>query len=553
MTEITGAQIIAKALRQNGADAIFDIPGDPIGSVLAAGRAEGMDTYSFRHEQAVSMAAQAYAFVSGKLGVGVVASGPAMTNAITGLTTAQANGWPMILIGGASEDAKRGLGDFQETPQVESAAPFTKWSIGMDNPRRIPWFVNTAIRKALSDRPGPVYLDFPSDVINSRVDEEDVEWLPPVGEIPRTYADPTGISRAVRLLEEAERPLLLLGEGAAVSGGHEEARELVDRLQIPFVPSPMGKGIVPDSHPLCFAGARSYALRNADVVVLAGARFNWMFHFGRAPRFAEDVKVIEIGPVAEEMGASVPPAVALVGDYRSVLRQLADEVPQTARLESPWVQALEEERGRNTDTVAPMVNNEDQFTNMYRLFREINAVVSPNAIVAADGESTMAVSRAMQASEHPAHRLDAGPTGCMGVGIPYAIGAQAAAPGNQVVCVTGDYAFGWNGMEIETACRYGMPILFVVANNGSVRPGDGVFNMKGYTGEDAVRYDLVMQAFGGHGEMVRSVDDLRPALERAAASGKTALVNVAVNPVGQRKPQTFGWLDRLGKMQYTAT
>ena len=547
---MNGASILARALRQNGVETIFDIPGDPIGGVLAAARAEGMSTFSFRHEQAVTMAAQAYAFVSKRVGVGVVASGPAMTNAITGLTTAWANGWPLILVGGASENGKRGLGDFQETPQVEAAAPFCKWSVAMDNPLRIPWFVNTAIRKALSGRPGPVYLDFPADVINAQVDDADVDWLQPVGEIPRAFADPEAIKRASQILAEAERPLLLIGEGAAMSGGEAEARDLVERLQIPFVPSPMGKGTVPDSHPLCFAGARSYALANADVVVLAGVKFNWMFHFGREPRFADGIKVIEIGPEPEEMGASIPPMVSLVGDYKSVLRQLADEARPVARLESNWVQSLEEERQRNADAVAPMVDSEEQFTNLYRMYREINAITLPGAIVAVDGESTMAVSRTMQNADLPAHRLDAGPSGCMGVGVPYAIGAQIAKPGTQVICMNGDYAFGWNGMEIETACRYNLPILFVVANNGSVRPNSPVFNMKDYTGADAVRYDLMMQAFGGHGELVRDVDELKPALERALASGKTALVNVTINPAVQRKPQAFGWLDRLGKMQY---
>src|SRR5215207_274369 len=275
MATINGAGLMAEALQRNGVDTLFDIPGDPVGGILAAGRGVGMRTYSFRHEQAAAMAAQAYGYVARRIGVSVVASGPAMTNAVTSLATAWANRWPLLLIGGASEAGRRGLGDFQEMQQVAAAAPFCKWSVAIDTPRRIPWFVSTAIRTALNGAPGPVYLDFPADVINARVEEDEVEWTPPAPEPARPHADPREVQRAAQAIAAAERPLLLVGEGTAWADAAAEARELVERLQIPFVPSPMGKGVLPDDHPLCFAGARSYALKNADLVVLAGARFNW--------------------------------------------------------------------------------------------------------------------------------------------------------------------------------------------------------------------------------------------------------------------------------------
>jgi 2-hydroxyacyl-CoA lyase 1 len=554
MSTFTGASLMAEALRRNGVEALFDIPGDPIGGILSAGRDIGMQTYSFRHEQASAMAAQAYGYVARRIGVSVVASGPAMTNAITGLATAWANCWPMLLVGGASEAGRRGLGDFQEMPQVEAAAPFCKWSVAIDNPRRIPWFVSTAIRKALSGRPGPVYLDFPADVINARMEEGEVEWTPPAPEPARPAAEPHLVARAARAIAEAERPLLILGKGAAWSDAAPELRELVERLQIPVVPSPMGKGVLPDDHPLCVAGARSYARRNADLIVLAGARFNWIFHFGQPPRFAEDVKVVQIDVDPEEIGASVPATVGLVGDAKVVFRQLADEAGTNARrrLESAWLESLRAEQQRNAEAIAPQINSDEPFTNLYRMFRDINAVAGDDAILVGDGESTMAVSRVMQSLDRPRRRLDAGVSGCMGVGVPYAIGAQVAEPGTRVIAVTGDYAFGWNGMEIETAVRYRLPILFVVANNGSVRSTPRVFDMADYTGEDALRYDRMMEAFGGHAEHVTTVDQLKPALERALGSGKTALVNVVIDPHARRKPQPYSWLDRLGRMRYTA-
>ena len=554
MATTSGSRVMAEALRRNGVEAIFDIPGDPVGGVLAAARAQGIQTYSFRHEQASAMAAQAYGYVTRKIGVSVVASGPAMTNAVTSLATAWANTWPMLLIGGASEAGRRGLGDFQEMDQVAAAAPFCKWSVAIDSARRIPWYVSTAIRRAMSGRPGPVYLDFPADVINTQLDEDEVEWTAAAPEPARPHAEPADVKLAAQVIAEAERPLLLLGKGVAWSDAGAEARELIERLQIPFLPSPMGKGVVPDDHPLCFAGARSYALKNADLIVLAGARFNWIFHFGAPPRYAENVKVVQIDIDPEEIGVNVPATVGLVGDAKVVLGQLNEAVGTSARrrLESAWVQALQEEQQRNAAAIAPAINAEDPFTNMYRLFRDVNDVAPPQAIFVDDGESTMAVSRVMQSVSAPRRRLDAGVSGCMGVGIPYAIGAAIAAPGTPVISMNGDYAFGWNGMEIETATRYKLPILFVVANNGSVRSTPQVFNMADYSGEDAIRYDKMMEAFGGHAEYVTTVDQLRPALERALASGKTALVNVVIDPNARRKPQEHSWLNRLGRMRYSA-
>lgn len=552
MAQLTGGAVLIEALRRNGVDTIFDIPGDPMGSVTAAGHEAGMQMYSFRHEQAVTMAAQAYTFVSRRLGVGLVASGPAMTNAITGLTTAWANCWPTLLVGGTAERSLRGLGDFQETPQVEAAAPFCKWSVAIDDPRRIPWFVNSAIRRATNGRPGPVYLDFPSDVINTRLEEEQVEWLSPVPDPPRPLAEPGLVAQAAREIERAERPLLLFGKGAAWADASDEARDLVDRFHIPFVPSPMGKGLVPDGHPLCAAGARSYALSHADLVILVGARFNWLFHFGRPPRFAHDVKVVQIEIEPSDVGNSRPATVGLVGDAKMVLGQLVDALESGPKSNTEWIESLREEAERNAEAIRPAIDSDEPFTNLYRMFREIGEAAPANTIYVDDGESTMAVSRVMQSLDRPRRRLDAGVSGCMGTGVPYAVGAQVAEPGSPVVCISGDYAFGWNGMEIETACRYGLPITFVVANNGTIRQGaPRVFNMRGYTGEDAIRYDRMMEAFGGHAEHVATTKELRPALDRAFESGRTSLINVVVDPDPHRKKQEFGWLDRAGRMSYS--
>jgi 2-hydroxyacyl-CoA lyase 1 len=549
MAEISGGSILVKALRNEGVDTVFNLPGDPMALVYEACKEKNVRIFTFRHEQAAGLAAQVWSYTTGRIGVAMVASGPAMTNAVTALETARSNCWPFLLIGGSGDLRRRGRGDFQEAPQVAAAQPFCKLSIGIDDPHRIPYYVNTAIRTALSGRPGPVYLDLPSDVITEEVDEDEVHLLPPVPPVPRPAGDPAEIRRALDVIEQSERPLLLIGKGVAWSGGADQMRTLVDRLQIPFVPSPMGKGIVPDDHPLCAAGARSYALSHADAVILAGARMNWIFHFGEAPRFDPDVKVIQIDIEPSEIGHGVPATVGIAGDARSILQQLVDEAGSAARrrLESGWLESIQAERQKNEQAVASMVRSDDAPMNLYRMFHDVSAVLERDATVAVDGENTMAVSRAMLPNFLPAHRLDAGESGCMGVSVPYALGAAVARPGTQILSMNGDFAFGWNGMEIETAIRHQLPIVFVVANNGSI--GAGQPRSAG-DGPSVIRYDKMMDAFGGHAEFVATPAELKPALQRAFASGRPALLNVAVLPQRHRKEQPFEWLGRRGRMEY---
>lgn len=554
MAQVNGAELLCRSLVSEGVDLLFDLPGDPMGPILFACHQQGIRRYTvFRHEQAAAMAAQAWSYVTRRIGVALVASGPGMTNAITALETARANCWPLLLIGGSSELRRRGRGDFQESPQVEAAAPFCKLSVTVADPGSIPFHVRAAVRAAMSGRPGPVYLDLPADVINAAVEDAEVPRVDRA-ELPRPAAEGRLVDAALAALGRAERPLLLVGKGAAWADAAAEARELVERLALPFVPSPMGKGVIPDDHPLCVAAARSYALRNADLLLLAGARLNWIFHFGEPPRFAPGVAVIQIDIDPSEIGCGAEATVGLVGDAKAVLRQLVDGAGRRspAAPESAWLRALSAERGKNQAAVAAMAASHASPTNLYRMFRDIDDVLDHDATLAIDGERTMAVSRAMATAHLPRHRLDAGTSGCMGVAVPYAIGAQVARPGKQVLSINGDWAFGFNAMEVETAVRHELPIVFLVANNGTtgliqsgrimgIAPGDPF---------DVVRYDRLMEVFGGHAELVDAPGQLRPALERAFASGRTSLVNVVVDPAAGRKAQSFDWLARDGRTQY---
>lgn len=552
MATIDGGTLLLRALEALGVEHLFQVMGDPLAPIAMANLHEGPKAWSFRHEQAAVMAAQAYGFMNRRLGVALVPAGPAVTNAITGLATAWSNAWPMLLLGGASETSKRGLGDFQEMPQLASAAPFCKWAASVDSAERIPWFLETAARVAFSGRPGPVYLDLPAEILVAKTDASAALHLSSFPETPCPQADPALVERAAQRIARAERPLLILGKGAAWSDAGDAARRFAEYFELPFLASPMGKGVISDEHRLCVGAARTAALKNADLIVMAGARFNWAFHFGLPPRVAEGVEVIHIEITPEEIGRNLPTEFGLLGDVRAVFEQLTQagvgHPPSPAR--STWLEALREACQKNEEALSPLIHSEASFTNFYRLFHEVSEVVGKDAVFVNDGENTMAISRTMQTMRAPRERLDAGTSGCMGVGVPYAIGAQIARPGQRVVCMNGDYAVGWNIMELETAVRHELPILFIVANNGTIRPGATPFDNRAFTPAQGVRYDLLMQSVGGYGENVQCGAELRPALERALSSGKAALLNVAIDPNAKRKSQEFDWLTREGKSIY---
>lgn len=561
MTQVKGGDILTKQLKIEGVEVVFNIPGEPMGAISTAMRREGVRLISFRHEQGAAMAAQAYAYTTRRVGVTIVASGPAMTNAITGLATAWSNCWPFLLIAGSGERSRLFRGDFQELPQVEAATPFCKWAAVIEDPLQIPYYVHTAIHKMMNGRPAPVYLDLPSNVIDRLVEEDEVTYFPATLAPSRPLADPQLVHQALKLITEAQRPLLLIGKGVAWSDAADEVRELVERLQLPFVPSPMGKGIIPDNHPLCVQGARTCALQNADLVIMAGARFNWLFHFGQPPRFAPDIKVVQIDIDPSEIGNGVPATVGLAGDAKMVFAQMLQDIGrQKGPIKTSWIDKLETEKRKNAEMIAVLANSDEAPMNMYRMYREVAKIMEPDAFVTSDGENAMAVSRVMIPNSLPRHRLDAGVAACMGTSLPYAIGAQVANPGKQVFSLNGDYAIGWNGFEMETAVRNKLPIVIIVANNVSVGGPQMVELGGGQLGgsqpehwqqPEGIRYDKLMETFGGHAEHVETPQQLPLALKRALASGKPSLINVVIDKRPARKAQSFDWMTaRTTRMNY---
>ena len=536
MGKLSGNTLVARALKAEGAEAIFYLAGGPMFDVMWESMRLGIRGIHTRHEQGAAMMAHGYARASGKPGLCNTSSGPGTTNAATGMVNALLDAAPVILLAGASPLRTRDLEDFQEVDQVGAMRPLAKWAVEVQQARRIPEYVAMAYRKALGNRPGPIHLDFPGDVLYSEVEEEAVTW----GASPRP-APPAGdldaIREAVRLLKAAERPLVITGSGVLWSGASEALHAFIDRTHLPFFTTPQGRGVIPDDHPLAFLNARSTALKQADVMLVVGTRFNVILNFGRPPRFAPDVKVIMVNTDAEELGKGRPLHLPIIGDARVVLTQLLAEADRADwPKETAWVRTLGDVHRKKAAEMEPLLRSDKTPIHPLRLCHELRSFMERDAVLCVDGHDTLNFARQSIPTYLPGHRLNAGPNGCMGVAIPYAIGAQLAKPDKQVIALTGDGSFGMNGFEIDTAVREHLPVVTVICNNGGwtadhpPKPGRDL---------PFTSYDRIVEVLGGHGERVERPEDIRPALERAAKAGVPACVNVICDPAAKSETTRF--------------
>ena len=550
MSKITGATLIARSLKQQGIDHLFGVVGFPVGPIAEAAQKEGIKYVGMRNEQAASYAAQAYGYMTGRPGACIVVTGPGVVHGLAGLANAQQNCWPMILIGGASETYRGGMGAFQEERQVLIATPFCKFAHGIESVQRIPYYVEMATRHSIYGRPGACYLDMPDDIISGECDLDDIVQVERVPEPPVMVAPAENIESALDVLEGAERPLVLVGKGMAWAHAENEVRDFIDRTQIPFVRSPMGKGVVPDDHPLAASAARTLALQQADVVFLMGARFNWIFHFGLAPRFAPDVKVIQLDISPEEIGHNKPSEVALVGDGKAIMGQINQALEGRQWFypkDTPWRTALGEKISANVATIQGQVNDDTAPAGYYRALRDVAAWMPENAILSAEGAGTMDIGLTQLPVSDARACLNAGTYGTMGVGLGHAIAACVVHPDRPVIHLSGDSAIGFSGMEMETLVRYNLPAKIVVLNNGGIGPGmpeipeDPMMNMKPNALIYGARYDRIMEDFGGKGFFVEDPKDIPAALDQAMAFPGPALVNIVISQSSSRKPQQFTW------------
>ncbi|ROI36342.1 2-hydroxyacyl-CoA lyase 1 [Anabarilius grahami] len=524
MDEVTGAQLIAAALKSQNVEYMFGIVGVPIIEVAMAAQAAGIKYVGMRNEQAACYAASAIGYLTGWPAVCLVVSGPGLIHALGGMANANMNCWPVIVIGGSSDRNQETTGAFQEFPQVEACRLYSKFSARPSSLEMIPAVVEKAVRSSIYGRPGACYIDIAGDMVNAKIDRTSVRFVSCCPAPPVSQADSREITEAVRLLKAAQRPLIIMGKGAAYARAEKEVRELVEVTGIPFLPTPMGKGLLPDDHSNCVAAARSRALLQADVIVLLGARLNWILHFGFPPRFSPHVKIIQVDLCAEELSNNVRAASALLGDIRAV-------VSQTLALQS----------------TLPM--------NYYTAFHHISELLPKDCLIVSEGANTMDIGRTMLLNYLPRHRLDAGTFGTMGVGPGFAIAAavleQAQKSAQRVVCIEGDSAFGFSGMEVETMCRYKLPIIIIVINNNGIysgvdpetwkemeQMGDMTTIAPPVTLLPEARYEQVMSAFGGRGYLVRAVEELRSALQESLTNTEMpSLINVLIDPASDRKQQ----------------
>jgi thiamine pyrophosphate-dependent acetolactate synthase large subunit-like protein len=530
MAELTGNEILARCVKAQGVKDIFFIMGGPMLDAETACIKEGIRLIDTRHEQGAAYMAQGYSRVTQGPGVCMAASGPATLNFSTGLANALIDCCPVVALGGSSPISQFGRQVFQEIDQVKALDGCVKYADRVHNLKRLPQQINFAFQKALNGKPGPVYLDFPGDVLYMTVDEAQVDWSYMGRPIikARPYAEPKALNALVDAINKARQPIIVSGSGVLWSQAWDEMKAFVEKAGIPFYTTPQGRGVVPDDHPYSYLTMRNDAFREADLILILGTRTNYVIGHALPPRFPADAKVARIDIDPEEMGLSARNIdIPVVGDCKSVLQQLCEAVDaRTADRFQPWRQKLADGEARKR--ARPGGNYPtDGDIHPLRLCEEIKNFMQREAILSVDGQEILNFGRQSIPTFVPGHRLNSGPFGTMGVGLPFAVGAKAAKPDAQVICLHGDGSFGQNAMELDTAVRHKLPLLCVISLNGgwTADPeGDKPGRYLGYT-----RYDKMAEALGCYAEYVEGPEDIRPALQRAwkkVEEGMVGFVNV---------------------------
>lgn len=542
MAELTGGELVARVLKEAGVAHVFTLCGGHILPIYDGCLTEGIRVVDVRHEQAAAHAADAYARLTRNVGVAMVTAGPGVTDAVTGVANAYSARSPLLLIGGAAPLGLRGLGALQEMEQVALLRPITKGSWTVAETRQIPEVLTTAIRAALTGRPGPVFVEIPVDLLLNRIEDR-------LAPIPARYVHrtPTVPDAAVLvqlggLLARAERPVVIAGGGVYWDDAAAALDAFATASGMPVFMNGAGRGTLPSAHPLAFGQARGWALAHADVVLVLGAPLDFRLGYGRSPSFAENATVCMIDCDPGELGRNRPLELGVTGHIGRTLAQLVDILP--ASLPGRWEEwrsrlSAKEREGRERLEAAGA--SEQVPVSHYRWAAEIARVVTPDTIVVGDGGDVVGCASRMVPLHGPGQWLDPGPFGCLGVGPSFAMAAKLLHPDRRVLLIAGDGAFGLNGMEMETAVRFGLPLTCIIGNDG----GWGQIRnpQLSFFGEDRVvgtalpqtRYDLMVEALGGRGVLVTEPRAIAPALERALASDEVWCINVLLDPEAYRK------------------
>ena len=542
-----GFHLVIDALKLNGINTIYGLPGIPITDLTRMAQAEGMRMIAFRHEQNAGNAAAIAGFLTQKPGICLTVSAPGFLNGLTALTNATTNCFPMILISGSSEREIVDLqqGDYEEMDQLAIAKPLCKAAFRVLHAEDIGVGVARAIRSAVSGRPGGVYLDLPAKLFAQTMDAEAgrKSLIKVVDPAPRQIPAPDAVARALALLKGAKKPLILLGKGAAYAQADVDIRSLIEKTGIPYLPMSMAKGLLPDTHAQSAAAARSYVLPEADVVMLIGARLNWLLSQGKGKTWGGKdhkawggQKFIQIDISPTEADSNVPIDAPLIGDIGSCVSALLEGIGSGWPQPTPeWLGAIAERKNKNLAKMAETLAKDPVPMNFHSALNVVRDIIkaNPDAMLVNEGANALDFTRSIVDMYKPRKRLDVGTWGIMGIGMGFAV-AAAVETGQNVIAVEGDSAFGFSGMEVETICRYNLPVCVVVINNNGVYRGTDVNPTGGADVAPTVfvkgaRYDKVMEAFGGVGVNATTPAELRTAMEEAVRSRKPTLINAVID------------------------
>ena len=550
-----GFHLVIDALKLNGIDTIYGVPGIPITDLGRMCQEEGMRVISFRHEQNAGNAAAIAGFLTKKPGICLTVSAPGFLNGLTALANATTNCFPMILISGSSEREIVDLqqGDYEEMDQLAIAKPLCKAAFRVLHACDIGIAVARAIRAAVSGRPGGVYLDLPAKLFSQTMDAEAgaKSLVKVIDAAPAQIPGPDAVKRALDVLKGAKKPLIILGKGAAYAQADEAVRQLVETSGIPYIPISMAKGLLPDNHPQSAGAARSLVLKDSDVVLLVGARLNWLLSHGKGKAWGEpgSKKFIQIDIEPREMDSNIEIAAPLVGDIGSCVQALLDGMGKDWQAPpSDWTDTIKSRKEANIAKMAPRLLKNSTPMDFHGALGALKTIIAerPDAILVNEGANTLDLARGIIDMYEPRKRLDVGTWGVMGIGMGFAI-AAAVETGKPVLAVEGDSAFGFSGMEVETICRYNLPVTVVIFNNNGIYRGTDVDP----TGRDPAttvfvsdsRYDKMMEAFGGVGYHVTTPDELSRAVNEAMDSGKPCLINAVIDPAAGSESGNIGSLN----------
>ncbi|MES2030304.1 MAG: oxalyl-CoA decarboxylase [Pseudomonadota bacterium] len=550
-----GFHLIIDALKLNGLNTIYGVPGIPITDFGRMAQAEGIRVLSFRHEQAAGYAASIAGYLTKKPGVCLTVSAPGFLNGLTALAHATTNCFPMILISGSSEREIVDLqqGDYEEMDQLAIAKPLCKAAFRVLHAADIGIGLARAIRAAVSGRPGGVYLDLPAklfgQVMNAEAGKKSLVKV--IDAAPAQIPAPDSIKRALDVLKSAKKPLIILGKGAAYAQADDAVKALVETSGIPFLPMSMAKGLLPDTHPQCAGAARSTVLKDSDVVMLIGARLNWLLSHGKGKAWGSaPKKFIQIDIEPKEMDSNVEIVAPVVGDIGSCVTALLDGMGKSwQKASSDWTSAVTTKRDENVAKMAPKLMNNNSPMDYHGALGVLRTIIAerPDAMLVNEGANTLDLARGIVDMYQPRKRIDVGTWGIMGIGMGYCI-AAAVETGKPVLAIEGDSAFGFSGMEVETICRYNLPVCIVVFNNDGIYRGTDVNPTGGPDVAPTVfvkgsRYDKMMEAFGGVGVNATSPDELKRAVNAAMDSGKPTLINAVIDPAAGSESGRIGNLN----------